>query len=74
MGTLSDIFSFGFKSQRELSNSEVEEIFPLVLNKKDFIHSDILHTYLKILTDVIERTHGLPEKYNSTLWDNCLQN
>lgn len=71
---ISDIFSFGFKSSKELSNSEIEEIFPLALQQTDFIHSDILHTYLKILTDVIERTHGLKKEFEASLWDNCLQN
>lgn len=71
---ISDIFSFGFKSQKELAASEIEEIFPLAINKEDFVKSDILHTYSKILTDVIERTHGLKEEFHNALWDNCLQN
>lgn len=71
---ISDIFSFGFKSQKELSNSELENIFPLLLAKDDFIKSDILSTYLKIITDVIERTHGLNDEFQPALWDNCLQN
>lgn len=71
---ISDIFSFGFKSQKELAASEIEEIFPLALKKEDFVKSDILHTYSKILTDVIERTHGLKEEFKNSLWDNCLQN
>lgn len=71
---IGDIFSFGFKSNKELAASEIEEIFPLALNKSDFSRSDILHTYLKILTDVVERTHGLPDKVQTALWDNCLQN
>lgn len=71
---ISDIFSFGFKSNKELAASEIEEIFPLALNKSDFSRSDILHTYLKILTDVIERTHGISEEFVPSLWDNCLQN
>lgn len=71
---IAEIFSFGFKTKKELSASGIEEIFPLVLNKKDFTYSDILHTYSKILTDVVERTHGLPDQYQAALWDNCLQN
>lgn len=70
---LSDIFSFGFKSQKELSDSELPEIFPLSLTVDTFIKSDLLSTYLKILTDVIERTHGLKPEYENSLWDNCLQ-
>lgn len=71
---IGDIFSFGFKSQKELTNSELPEIFPLHLQKSSFIKSDILSTYSKILTDTFERTHGLPENLHPALWDNCLQN
>ena len=74
MGALSSIFSFGFKSQKELGESELENIYPLSLAQDSFIKSDILSTFLKILTDTMERTHGLPEKFVPVLWDNCLQN
>jgi hypothetical protein len=52
------IFSSFFKST-DVSESEILEIFPLALKSDTFIKSDILHTYLKILTDAMERTHGL---------------
>jgi hypothetical protein len=67
------LLSWAFGSQSSLSDSELPEIFPLSLDKQIFIKSDILTTYLKILTDTIERTHGLPEKFHPLLWDNCLQ-
>jgi hypothetical protein len=38
-----------------------------------FVQKDVENIYVKILTDVVERTHGIPEKYSHLLWDNCLQ-
>jgi len=55
----------------QLSNwNEIEDIFPLALGKKDFIHNDIISTYTKILTDTIDRTAGIPKKAEQYLWDN----
>jgi hypothetical protein len=70
---LSKIFTFGSKSSGTVSSSEIPEIYPLAVNKTTFINSDILSTYHKILTDTVERAHGLTEKYQPALWDNCLQ-
>lgn len=67
------MFSWAFKSNAELGNSEIPEIFPLALAKDIFIRSDILQTYVKILTDVAERTHGLDDSQESLLWDSCVQ-
>lgn len=72
MGALSDLFKFA--TTKQVSNSEIPEIFPLPVVKSIFIESDIFSTYLKILTDVIERTNGLDEDQQAALWDNCLQN
>jgi hypothetical protein len=67
------MFSWAFKSNAELSDSEIQEIFPLALQSDLFIRSDILNTYTKILTDTMERTHGLDEKQEPLLWDSCVQ-
>lgn len=69
---LADLFKFG--TTKSVSSNELPDIFPLSLTQAVFIESDILSTYLKILTDVIERTHGLKEEFKPLLWDNCLQN
>ena len=61
---------FGVSSS---SDSHLPVIFPLGLNKDDFIRADLISTYQKILTDVVERTHGLKEADKKALWDNCLQ-
>lgn len=56
------------------SGAGVEEIYPLALKCNHFTKIDIQSTYRKILTDVIERTHGVPEKMEKHLWDNCVVN
>lgn len=63
---------FGFK-QLESDDSELPEIFPLSLRLAEFVDSDVLNVYSKILTDCIERTQGIPENVIPLLWDNCLQ-
>jgi hypothetical protein len=67
------MFDWAFKSDKELGDSEIPNIFPLALQKDVFIASDIFSTYLKILTDVIDRTSGLSKEVEPALWDNCLQ-
>lgn len=69
MGLLS---LFQFKSLTSC-DSELPEIFPLALKCDVFTKSDIIHTYVKILTDTIERTHGITEKVDPLLWDSCVQ-
>lgn len=55
------------------SNAKLPEIFSLSLNKDDFVRADLISTYQKILTDVVERSHGLSDEQKKALWDNCLQ-
>jgi hypothetical protein len=63
---------FGWGSS-EVYKQELPDIFPLAFKKQDFIYIDVIHIYSKILTDVIERTHGLSDEQTSLLWDNCLK-
>lgn len=70
---MSGIFSWAFKSNKELGDSEIPEIFPLELKSVDFVKSDVLQTFAKILTDVAERSHGLSEKQEPLLWDSAVQ-
>ena len=65
-------FSFFGSGTDELTTNEIPAIFPLSLQSNVFIKSDILNTYIKILTDTMERTHGVPEEKEPALWDNCL--
>lgn len=55
------------------TNDELPDIFPLSVLSVDFIKSDIVSTYIKILTDCIERTHGLDSSLEPLMWDNCVQ-
>jgi len=52
--------------------TELPNIYPFPTIEKDFICIDVQAIYKRILTDVLERTDGIPEKYLPLLWDNCL--
>lgn len=67
---ISDLFNFRSSSS---ALAEMPDIFPLSLKEKVFVDTDTLAIYLKIITDVMERTHGLPEELQSMLWDSCLK-
>lgn len=62
---------FGLGNNSE--NDELPEIFPLGFKKIDFIDIDTINIFQKILTDVVERTHGLSDVQCDLLWDNCIQ-
>ncbi len=48
-------------------------VFPLSITQSVFVEHDIESTYQKILTDVMERVHGLDEDLIPLLFDNCLK-
>lgn len=60
-------------SKSDDGSSELPDIFPLSLKLDVFTKSDIIATYVKILTDTLERTHGLKDSLSPVLWDNCVQ-
>lgn len=67
-------FPFSFLGgNQQTSSDELPFLFPFSLEQKLFKEVDILTTYTKILTDTVERTHGIPEENQAALWDNCLQ-
>lgn len=70
MGLLESI-GFGNKTSTGTS-TELPAIFPLAITQDAFVTSDLQNIYERILTDVLERTQGLPEKYAPHLFDNCL--
>jgi len=63
--------TLGFK-QITYANNELPEIFPLAIREIDFVRTDVKNIFSRILTDVLERTTGIPEKQQSVLWDNCV--
>jgi hypothetical protein len=69
---MSLISAFKFKTA-PMANSEIPEIYPLRLQFNFFVNSDVENIYSKILTDCIERTEGIPEAFQTAIWDNCLQ-
>jgi hypothetical protein len=64
---------FGFKTGGDLNNDELPDIYPLEMKERDFVDTDIVTIYQKILTDVVERTNGLSDEQATLLWDNCLK-
>lgn len=71
MNSLSKLFNF--TNPGSVQHDEMPDIFPLDINKIDFIKTDIVTIYSKILIDVFERTGGLSEDQQDLLFDNCLQ-
>jgi hypothetical protein len=63
---------FGF-TRPTTPAAELPEIFPLPLLVDSFVRTDVVSLFSKILTDVIERTHGLSDEQISTLWDSCVK-
>lgn len=62
---------FGWKASS--SSDELPDIFPIAMKRDDFIRTDVVEIFKKILTDVVERTQGLSEELVPLLWDNCLK-
>ncbi len=60
-------FTWGSSS----SDTELPEIFPVSISQDLFVKTDIVNIYTKILTDALERTHGLSDDLVAMLWDNC---
>ncbi len=67
--SLGNWFTWGSATR---NTDELPILFPLNIAEKDFVAIDVLNIYSKILTDVLERTEGLPEDSQNVLWDNCL--
>ncbi len=63
---------FGFKSEETSANNALANLFPFPIRTADFISVDLENLYSRILTDVLERTEGIPAKMQPLLWDNCL--
>jgi len=68
MRTLTNWFSWLNPS----STSELPNIFPFPYLERDFVSTDVTNIYSRILTDVLERTDGIPDEQKNLLWDNCL--
>jgi hypothetical protein len=69
MGALTTWFGWNVSTVSE----ELPDIFPISIKQDEFIKVDIINIYSKILTDVIERSHGLPDDKKALVWDNCVK-
>lgn len=67
--SLSEWFGWGGSTPSD----ELLDIFPMPVSKDEFVKTDIVSIYSKILTDVLERTHGLTDDQVSLMWDNCVK-
>lgn len=63
---------FDWTSRTSSASQELPDIFPIPIKQTDFINIDVQNIFQRILTDVFERTHGIPEERQKLLWDNCL--
>lgn len=57
-----------------IPSEELPEIFPFPLKSDDFVKIDVTNIFATILTDVLERTSGIPKEKEKLLWDNCVKN
>lgn len=69
MSSISDWFGFN----RTTETSELPEIFPMPIVQSVFVDTDVVAIYSKILTDVLERTHGLTDDQIALMWDSCVK-
>lgn len=67
---LSNFFGWTSSSTPE---SELPEIFPLPIVQSEFVKTDVVTIYAKILTDVLERVHGLNDDEQTLLWDSAVK-
>lgn len=55
------------------SDTRLPEIYPIPIAQSLFVSIDVQNIFKRILTDVLERTHGVPEKKQNLLWDSCVK-
>lgn len=62
-----------FNASNNTAPIELPKLFELSLVESEFVKTDAVNIFSKILTDVLERTQGIPKDYLPMFWDNCLQ-
>lgn len=65
-------FSKLFQWNSSVVDDELPNIWPMPVSPDDFVRIDVVTLYSKILTDTLERTHGLTDEESALLWDNCV--
>lgn len=71
--SLLNLIGFG-GAQNPTPVGELPDIFPFPYREADFVKIDVENIYARILTDVLERTQGIPAGKEALLWDNCVAN
>lgn len=61
-----------FGWNRTTETAELPEIYPVPIQPDQLIKTDLQGNYTKILTDVLERTHGLSDEQQAAMWDSCV--
>lgn len=51
---------------------KLPDIFPIPIAQSLFVAIDVENIYARILTDVFERTQGIPDDKKTVLWDSCV--
>jgi len=69
MGSLTTWFSWKNPSNLD----ELPDLFPLAVTSDAFVKTDVVNIYSMILTDVMERSVGIPPEIQPLLWDSCLR-
>jgi len=54
-------------------DTRLPEIFPIPIQQSLFVSIDVQNIFKRILTDVLERTQGVPDKKQNLLWDSCVK-
>jgi hypothetical protein len=70
MSFLSETFGW---TDVQLKNEELPEIFPMPIPQSEFLSIDVVTIFSKILTDVLERIHGMTDEQTALMWDNCVK-
>lgn len=69
---MSFLNKIGWSSSPDTPTNELPDIFPFPILQRDFVSIDVENIYARILTDVFERTEGIPNEKLKLLFDNCV--
>lgn len=61
-----------FSFQGVVSDTDLPKIFDFPISETEFVSKDVQFIYSRIITDVLERTDGIPSAAMPLLWDNCM--
>lgn len=62
-----------FNWSKPTAEDELPAIFPISITQNFFVETDLIGIYSKILTETLDRTHGLTDEQVALMWDNCVK-